>query len=307
MSIKLFKLREFVSLEDASLYLTEGIGDHVSRGEVIRLALNKQLQLSITLNELEFGRYGQHVRSKNGAAISYSLSDGYLELSEEVTSNLLPIFDLAMVGHEVDLLKELYSKYTNKAIDYVQSVKGLSFVILKDSDRYFQLFEEYDRNPEYLGSNASADELFDEMFGDSYRPSSHVAEGMRKDHDNDRAEFLKENFHTWLDDRIYVPARLLPSNSSLIVRVDELNRFIESFSSEADAVESAPKPLGSRERNTLLVLIATLCKEAGIDYEARGMAAVIEKMTELNGTRISNDKIREILVLLPQAVETRTK
>jgi hypothetical protein len=69
----------------------------------------------------------------------------------------------------------------------IQSIKGIFSVILKDLDSYFQLFEEYDRKPEYAGSEAS----FDQIFDDQYRYSSHATEGMRLDHENDRKEYLK--------------------------------------------------------------------------------------------------------------------
>ena len=68
------------------------------------------------------------------------------------------------------------------------------------------------------------------------------------------------------------------------------------------------KPLGTRERDTLLTIIAALAKEAGFNIDSPGKAAVaIENLTELVGTRVSKRTIEDHLKKIPAALEVRKK
>lgn len=304
MSIKLFKLRRHLKIEDTALYLSEGIGGEVSCGEVIRLVLNKYLEASIILNNLEFGRYGKRVDSKTGASICYRLFGGFLELDEEVTSNTFPLFDLPMIGKEVDILKGLFREYSSETIDHSESFCMTESVILRDDDDYFELFEEYDRNHKFSGSEAS----FEQMFEGGFQYSSHVTEGMRIDNQQDRALFLNENTHVYKNNNVFVPAISLPDHSTLVFKIEELDRFIREFHDKGDQTDTGSKAIMmTREKNTLLVLIAALCKQANFDYSQRGISKAIEAATEELGARIGDDTIRKILKEIPEALESRQK
>lgn len=61
--------------------------------------------------------------------------------------------------------------------------------------------------------------------------------------------------------------------------------------------------LHSRERNTLLVLIAALCRANSIDYERRGIAKQLVGLVDEIGMSISDDTVRKILKDIPQALD----
>ncbi len=70
----------------------------------------------------------------------------------------------------------------------------------------------------------------------------------------------------------------------------------------------AEKPLGERERKTLLVIIAALAKMADIDVAKPSKAAVaIESQTIRMGARVSNRRIEDHLKRIPDALEDRNK
>lgn len=75
--------------------------------------------------------------------------------------------------------------------------------------------------------------------------------------------------------------------------------------------ESSPKkkerPLSTRERRTLLTIIAALCSKAKIDYHDHGVAIRISKLTEEIGAVVSDDTIRQIIKEVDDAVQTRSK
>ena len=67
------------------------------------------------------------------------------------------------------------------------------------------------------------------------------------------------------------------------------------------------KPLGPTERNTLLTIIAALCKDDAIDYEARGAANHIAMLTEAIGAHVDEDTVKRHIDKIPVALETRKK
>jgi hypothetical protein len=76
---------------------------------------------------------------------------------------------------------------------------------------------------------------------------------------------------------------------------------------DKSACSGTEKQLGTTERATLLCVIAGLCREAKIDFEARGAAKRIALATEENGTPVSEDTVQRILKGIRAALEIRTK
>jgi len=67
-------------------------------------------------------------------------------------------------------------------------------------------------------------------------------------------------------------------------------------------------PLDPRERHTLLIIIAALAKQAKINVEIPGKAAIfIEGLTDSMGTHASKRAIEEHLKKIPDALATRMK
>jgi hypothetical protein len=67
------------------------------------------------------------------------------------------------------------------------------------------------------------------------------------------------------------------------------------------------KPLASRERRTLLVIIAALCSHSNIKYQERGAAVRLRELTEKIGARVSDDTTLRVLDQIPEALESRMK
>jgi hypothetical protein len=67
------------------------------------------------------------------------------------------------------------------------------------------------------------------------------------------------------------------------------------------------KPITTNERDSLLLLIAALCKHSKINFEERGAATNLAKMTETHGYTLSDDAIRKALLKIPDAIERRSK
>lgn len=67
------------------------------------------------------------------------------------------------------------------------------------------------------------------------------------------------------------------------------------------------RPLHTRQRRTLLTIIAAMCEAAKIDYTERGASQRIKSNTELIGAPIDDGTIIKLLKEIPDALETRMK
>jgi hypothetical protein len=68
------------------------------------------------------------------------------------------------------------------------------------------------------------------------------------------------------------------------------------------------RPLGTKERNGLLTLVALLCKEQKIDYtRAAKAAAVLKDLADAHGLILGESTIEGYLKKIPDALEVRAK
>ena len=84
----------------------------------------------------------------------------------------------------------------------------------------------------------------------------------------------------------------------------------QGVGSAPEVATAAPeeKPLSTNERNTLLVIIAALCREAKIDYTKPAKAAgMILHTADGMGLKIGETTIERHLKKIPDALETRMK
>jgi len=91
--------------------------------------------------------------------------------------------------------------------------------------------------------------------------------------------------------------------------VPEQLRDVPEPTPAAQTAEATPaeKPITLTERNTLLVIIAALCKPCKIKYEERGAPVDIARLTEQLGAPVSDDTVRRVLARITDAVEARSK
>ena len=101
----------------------------------------------------------------------------------------------------------------------------------------------------------------------------------------------------------FFPALSLPEDALIVVRTEALQECAQAANG---APKGSDKPLTTTERNTLLVIIAALCKGCKLDYEGRH-AARIARMTDELGAPVSPETVRRHLDMIPNALESRGK
>ena len=100
--------------------------------------------------------------------------------------------------------------------------------------------------------------------------------------------------------------------SNLYMLENEIRRLMPSVSSDqlqvAAKIDDADKFLSKRERDTLLTIIAALCKEAKIDIKTPSKAGdLIQSLTDSMGAPVAKRTIEEHLKKIPNALATRMK
>ena len=95
------------------------------------------------------------------------------------------------------------------------------------------------------------------------------------------------------------------ARTDLVMLTTEIDRVQKIGSINTTASE---KPMTTRERNTLLTIIAALCKDTGYDYlKAAKTAGLIQSTAARMGVSIGETTIEGHLKKIPHALETRMK
>lgn len=89
--------------------------------------------------------------------------------------------------------------------------------------------------------------------------------------------------------------------------IEELKKSTKPQEIKIGLESPQPKSAQTRRTDTLMVVIAALCKEAGIDPKTPGAASKIARMTDLSRTPVSESTIKALLDALPDAVAKRMK
>jgi len=85
-------------------------------------------------------------------------------------------------------------------------------------------------------------------------------------------------------------------------------RLREEAASRSKVDQQEEKPIATRERNTLLAIIAALAKEAGVDLSRPAKAGeLIAKLTEQIGARVDHYTVEQKIKQIQDAIESRSK
>lgn len=281
---KLFKVREWLTLEGAAKHLTAVCEEEVSVADLLQLGVEKKLTLSVNLVNHAKAKLGRIVRFDEVQRKELPSLDGKSTVTyvpglvlngngqtpidpetptvvfQEEVVTIKGIWDLAMVGGEsIDIEYQFHQLTGGPDVDLV-SIDG-SFLHLPD------------------GTWASIQEPF------SKNEFSKIKEG-------------------------YYPAGGLPENAPLVVRKEALLDF-EQFLLDAHAQQREAKTgedISTKERTTLLTILGLLAEIADLDIsEASKAAAVIENAAAQNGLALSRRSIEEHLKRVKQAMQARRK
>ncbi len=318
---KLFRLREWMTVAEAAQHLTGALGEPVQEKDVYRLALDNHLRLSVDFVNHAQASVGAIVgpeaieqvelpidflpdfvtEGKEGTFnVMMSLSigeDRYVNFDKEVRS-IRGIWDLMMLGGERLDIEHVYQSTIGGPAVELTSLEG---ALVEKDGKVAKLMESFDNNEFQSGSKAQETGM-EAYIAQKNIPHKKAVE-MRRRFKLERKAYLEKRSSSNREDDYY-PANGLPSDSVIVVKTNAIIEFLQSLD---DPGSPAEKTLQTKERNTLLIMIAALCNEAGIDYGKKGVAVAIEKMTENLGAPITDDTIRKVLHQIEDALASRSK
>lgn len=297
---KLLKLKAWLTLDEVIKHISNVLGEPITLADVYRLALDGNLKLSVHFVN---GACAKKVKFIKATELVYKqvvpkgipnfpkgkcfrvpvnaskpISQGYwVQQIEPDITVLKGVWDLAMKGAE-------RSDISNR---YQQEVSGVSVKIPKEVGHYVEQgdigFELHVKGKPLAESECDA--------------TSEVSAIEEVDEQTDELRLRRpRRLPTF-----YLASNLDELDAVLVVRTAEVTRFIQSLEDESHS-----KALNSHERNTLLVLIGALCKEANVDWSQRGISASLVAMTELIGAPVTDDTVRKVLKQIGPAIDARS-
>jgi hypothetical protein len=271
---KLLNLRQWLTVPEAARHLSILFGEEMSEADVLRLALDGHLKMSVNFVNHTQGRCGPVVSFQDAKRSSIPLLDGkwidaivgigisedqVIEPRREVVE-IRGIWDLTMMGAELLDVEHRYQFLTGGPSVDLQCLEGP--IVCREDGMHCQ-----------LQSHFSDNEFADPK--NLMKPRNHPAN--------------------------YYPAGRLPADSVLVVKTSALHD-LEARQSEPDP--KAERPLKQRERDTLLVIIAALAELPKIDVKKPSKAAgAIESETVRMGARVAARTIEDHLKRIPDALE----
>ncbi|MCK5244778.1 MAG: hypothetical protein KAJ90_05860 [Desulfobacterales bacterium] len=270
---KLFQLKEWLTVPEAARHLLILFNEAVSEADVLRLALDGRLKLSVNFVNYAKARRGKvvpyedvewrepiiaelknlHDKAKGKPVhVMKSLNiddERYLNLDDKVTS-LRGVWGLSMVGNERIDVEYEYQQLTDGPEVTLIGLDG-TFVENEDGVIY-QIQECFDGNEYQSGSAAQLEKIKEHIASNNIEEEK--AKELLSRHKKNREEYLnKREKRNPADD--YYPAGGLPRDSVLVVRtqalIDMQGRLLREESEKK-------KPLDTQGERTYLNIIGVL-------------------------------------------------
>jgi len=282
---KLFDLKEWLTLEDTAKHLTILFGEEVKVSDVLRLALDGHLQLSVNFLEDTRVNYGAVVPFKDAlwnekkideyvsvvTMRSTKLNNTHAIRQEAKISSINNIWDLAMILGGRLIIENMFYKLTlddaiNFRDDYPLPFDNEIFIIDENQLIACCLME-----------------LRRDFFKIDLGTSLSVQLKDRKNYS------VKDN---------------LPNDCLLIVRTNALRQLEDTIrDNQKDNDSPIRKSAATKATDTYLVIIAALAKKAGINIHEAGAANKIRRELDLLGIPMSEGTIyNNIVEVLPQVL-----
>ena len=254
-------------LQEAHLSII--FGEDVSEADVLRLALENELRLSIHLlnaTPTKRARILTKTELTNYPPLDYP--DIVLSVQDDEIHFLTDTLDLPMIKEEKTVIERKFRQILGLPI-HDQDV--FDSVCVMHNSQLYELQEQF-AYPLFIDINENASQA-----------EVKQASAMQN----------------------YTYARDFPPDAILVVRTASLKE-LELAAMGAPVVVTA-SPLATTERNTLLTIIAALCDYSKIEHQGRGAAAQIARLTEASEARVSEDAVGKALKKIPNALESRMK
>ena len=313
---KLFKRKKWLSVPDAARHLAILIEEEVTEADILQLALEDSLTLSVNfinkchalpgelipINDAAYeeapGSGGiESTRDYDGYTVKVNGVESHVLLFNEGMTTLQGVFDLPMAGGERIEVLDRVQRLTDGPL--VLELNNNGTYVRDTEGKFFQLHQHFEGNLFENGSTAQYLAIEDRIFTEDI--VADTANHLRTLYAEQRKLLLARQ-EGMQSTGGYSMLQHLPMDSVLVVRTASLNQFLQSFDPAPNNVE---KPLGSKERDTLLRLVIGMAID-GYGHDPKASRSNTPKeladiMVE-QGMSISDDTVRKYLKLAADTV-----
>jgi len=303
---KLFKLKEWLTVPDAAKHLSIAFGEDVSEADVLRLALDKRLKLSVNFVNGTMAECGKVVPLMEALMLIMPIDRSNSTIEEIMPRYLnkvhitdeLPVEDkkglldktLCFVPAGIAVEENKILQIERGNIHTLRGVFDLSMIGAEhlDIEHKYQILTDGVEVTDVAMEGAfviSPD-------GEWFKLLTHYDENPYSNSDEQKKERAKKK---WNDPDNYYPAGGLPDDTVLVVRTDALRKFEETIN---DTPTNMNKPLTTSERDSLLKLVIGMAmKGYSYDPTAKKNSAVADIAADLAllGLPLGDDTIRKYL------------
>jgi hypothetical protein len=330
---KLFKLKQYLTVEEATKYLSSSIEEPVSLADLYSLVLDKHLTMSVRLISRAYAKGGQYITPEDSDSNTFQIEknlatnevldepyqiclDDELQVGEnrwlafdKKVHVIDGVWDLAMIGLESYEIDKLYQKEVGGTDPTLDAINDL-FVKRNDYIYKVQTNLQLEGNQyNFTALEAKRDQLL-RANGLSSLDFNHSNNSLALDclSADDLDEFMALNAALIPDDSgEYVESdnylRLEKPSYQFVIRTAELTRFVQSLEDQPTQSKAAE----TNATNSILCLLAAVLAEHNYDWNQRGISTSLAVMTDKQSTALDGDTIRKILKKIDAAVESRIK
>lgn len=285
------KLKEWISVEEAARHISSICEESVTEADVLRLALDGHLKLSIRLvngaygfpcvpvrlDELDYLVVASPIRDvgpdlpmlfPKGGRVWEDESGEYIQAKRTITRLEAGVWDLLLNGGERYDVEQRYQVLTGGPDVTTVTIDGV-FV------------------------RSSTGDLFEIQVPNDVGPASGTGLANRL--------LDSSNFH---------PAGTLPEDGVFVVRMAALVEFEQMIAGvdNAHTDKVAEKPLGSKERNGLVSALGVACRLAKLDYTRPAKTAgLIADEAARMGVHLPESTVENYLKRIPDTLQSRMK
>ncbi|MGI2104854.1 hypothetical protein ACRN9A_06735 [Shewanella frigidimarina] len=253
---KLLKLKKWLTLTEAVNYISTTLSEPITQADLLRLALDKHLVMSVNLVNGASAYLGEIVQAEDitfmivneifGSPTEFpfhypvdgSLSiDGkrYIKRKTNNIESIRGVWDLTLLGSEnIDL--EFYYEQLTSGVEITNV--GLEGVFLQQDGVIAQLLANFNDNEYDEGSKAYCDKIEASINHDII--SNEEVEKIRLDYKQKRANFLQRRQSKSIDLQYYPSGGLDDHDYVFVVRTAEINRFLNALNDDENPQEDNP-------------------------------------------------------------------
>ncbi len=290
---KLFKLREWLTVGDTARHLSIAFGEAVGEADVLRLALDRRLTLSV--------RFVNGTLAVRGALTRGAETPQTHSAAEPVAvaTKGIPLFAVFTGQSALKAVQpDIGSLGEDAAVDWENEVSTIFDVwdLPMIGNERFDIERRYHA---LCGGPAVTLTCWEGTFVE--RPGWLCWLQDRRD-----LKSLPGVVAPGQGGSVSGPASSLPSDGVLVVRTTALAEF-EAHVSNDSTPASVDRPLDTKERATLLTIIAALLKKATIDRKTPRLGKIIAGLVADIGASVAERTIDGYLKEMEDAVERKSK